>query len=148
MRVLPRVFNRQIVDMAFVSLSPLGFRSTLQTLHNDVCIKTKSVVRRATWKGCAIISRDEVVKTAKLAQLELKDDEVERATEEFRKIIDFFNTMSRLDLENVEPMARPSDRTNVLRSDEPKGFSDMYARVSFSFRPSQFHCNRLVGIVP
>lgn len=111
--------------MAFVPLSPIRFGGKLCALQKNVCFGRNALIRRPIWKGCAKISRDQVVKTAKLAQLELKDDEVERATEEFRKIIDFFNTMSQLDLQNVEPMARPSGRTNVFRNDEPKPFDDM-----------------------
>lgn len=110
--------------MAFVSVSSIRFGGRVRALQKDVCFG-KRLIRRATWTGCARISHDEVVKTAKLAQLELKDDEVEQTTEEFRKIIDFFNTMSQLDLQNVEPMARPSDGFNVFRNDEPKQFDDM-----------------------
>lgn len=113
-----------IGTMAFVSVSATRFGARVGASQKNVCFG-KRLIRRATWTGCARISHDEVVKTAKLAQLELKDDEVEQTTEEFRKIIDFFNTMSQLDLQNVEPMARPSEGFNMFRNDEPKQFDDM-----------------------
>lgn len=114
--------------MGFVFRTPLRLGGTSWLIRRGICsIKTGNapVRPRLICLDGANISREEVIKTAKLAQLELKDADVERTTVEFQRIIDFFNKMSELDLENVEPMARPSDNTNVFRDDAPKSFDDV-----------------------
>lgn len=71
------------------------------------------------------MSREEVQKTARLAQLDLKEDQLGQATEDFQKIINFFNSMNELNVDGVEPMARPHDSENVMREDEPGRFDNV-----------------------
>lgn len=78
------------------------------------------------WLACADVSREDVLKTARLAQLEVKEEEVEQVTDEFRKIIEFFNNMKELEVDGVEPMARPHNVENVMREDDPVRFDDAY----------------------
>jgi aspartyl/glutamyl-tRNA(Asn/Gln) amidotransferase C subunit len=85
----------------------------------------RAVSRRAPWRACAAVSRETVVKTAKLAQLYLSDAEVDTLTPEFQKIVGFVGAMSELDVEGIEPMSRVEDTTNVLRDDVPVAFPDM-----------------------
>lgn len=73
----------------------------------------------------ASVSREDVEKTARLACLSLSEDEIEKVTPEFQKIIDFVDRMSDLDIEGVEPMARPHATHNVIREDIPRMFSDV-----------------------
>ena len=64
-------------------------------------------------------------KTARLAQLELSEEEINKITPEFQKIISFIDQMSSLDVEGVEPMARPYDLQNVVRDDKPVVFPEV-----------------------
>jgi aspartyl-tRNA(Asn)/glutamyl-tRNA(Gln) amidotransferase subunit C len=66
------------------------------------------------------ISRDEVLHVARLAQLALTDDELERLTEELGKILDAVGVVSELDLADVPPTSHPLDLVNVWDEDEPR----------------------------
>jgi aspartyl-tRNA(Asn)/glutamyl-tRNA(Gln) amidotransferase subunit C len=66
------------------------------------------------------ISRDEVLHVARLAQLALTDDEIERLTEELGKILDAVGVVSELELADVPPTSHPLDLVNVWDEDEPR----------------------------
>jgi aspartyl-tRNA(Asn)/glutamyl-tRNA(Gln) amidotransferase subunit C len=66
------------------------------------------------------ITRDEVLHVARLARLELTDDEVERFTEQLSAILEAVAKVSELDLSDVEPTAHPLDLVNVWAEDEPR----------------------------
>jgi aspartyl-tRNA(Asn)/glutamyl-tRNA(Gln) amidotransferase subunit C len=66
------------------------------------------------------ITREEVLHVAKLARLELSDDEVERFTEQLSAILEAVDKVSELDLGDVEPTAHPLDLVNVWADDEPQ----------------------------
>ena len=57
---------------------------------------------------------------ARLARLELSDDEVERMSGELSTILDHVERINELDLEGVEPTSHVVSLENVLRSDEPR----------------------------
>jgi len=66
------------------------------------------------------ITRDEVLHVAKLARLELTDDEVERFTEQLSAILEAVAKVSELDLSEVTPTAHPLDLVNVWADDAPR----------------------------
>jgi aspartyl-tRNA(Asn)/glutamyl-tRNA(Gln) amidotransferase subunit C len=66
------------------------------------------------------ITRDEVLHVARLARLELSDEEVERFTEQLSAILAAVDKVSELDLSDVEPTAHPLDLVNVWADDEPQ----------------------------
>ena len=66
------------------------------------------------------ISRDQVLHVAKLARLDLRDDEVERLTEELGAILDAVGVVAELDLADVPPTSHPLDLVNVWDEDEPR----------------------------
>jgi len=61
-----------------------------------------------------------VLHVAKLARLELTDEEVERFTEQLSAILEAVAKVSELDLAAVEPTAHPLDLVNVWAPDEPR----------------------------
>jgi len=65
------------------------------------------------------ISRDEVLHVAKLARLELSDDQVERFREQISAILEAVGKVSELDLSGVPPTSHPLDLVNVLADDDP-----------------------------
>jgi len=65
------------------------------------------------------ITRDEVLKVARLARLELADDEVARLTDELGAILDAVSKVSELDLSDVPPTSHPLDLVNAWDEDEP-----------------------------
>jgi aspartyl-tRNA(Asn)/glutamyl-tRNA(Gln) amidotransferase subunit C len=66
------------------------------------------------------ITREEVLHVARLARLELADDEVERFTEQLSAILEAVAKVSELDLSDVEPTAHPLDLVNVWADDEAR----------------------------
>ena len=68
----------------------------------------------------AAISREEVLHVARLARLELTDDEVERLAAQLSAILEAVGKVAELDLADVEPTAHPLDLVNVWAEDEPR----------------------------
>ena len=66
------------------------------------------------------ISKEEVLHVARLAQLALSDDEVERLGSQLNAILNAVGKVSELDLADVEPLSHPLDVVNVLAEDEPR----------------------------
>jgi aspartyl-tRNA(Asn)/glutamyl-tRNA(Gln) amidotransferase subunit C len=66
------------------------------------------------------ISKDEVLKVARLARLELTDDEVARFQEQLSAILDAVSTVSELDLSDVPPTAHPLEIQNAWDEDVPR----------------------------
>jgi len=54
---------------------------------------------------------------ARLARLDLSDDELEHYTEQLAAILDHAADIEALDLEGVEPMTHPVPLSNVFRAD-------------------------------
>ena len=65
------------------------------------------------------ITREEVLHVAKLARLELTDDEVVRFQEQLSAILEAVGKVSELDLEGIPPTSHPLALRNVLAEDEP-----------------------------
>jgi aspartyl-tRNA(Asn)/glutamyl-tRNA(Gln) amidotransferase subunit C len=66
------------------------------------------------------ISRDEVLHVARLARLELSNDEVAKFQEQLSAIIDAISKVSELDLSDVPPTAHPLEIANTWAEDEPR----------------------------
>jgi aspartyl-tRNA(Asn)/glutamyl-tRNA(Gln) amidotransferase subunit C len=66
------------------------------------------------------ITRDEVVHVAKLARLELTEDELERFAGQLNAILEAVGKVSELDLADVEPTLHPLELSNVFAEDEPR----------------------------
>jgi aspartyl-tRNA(Asn)/glutamyl-tRNA(Gln) amidotransferase subunit C len=66
------------------------------------------------------ITREEVLHVAKLARLELTDDEVERLTGQLSAILEAVSKVSELDLDGVPPTSHPLALVNAWGEDEPR----------------------------
>ena len=67
------------------------------------------------------LSRDQVLHVARLARLELSDEEVDRFAGELSKVLDHIETIGELgDLEDVPPTSHVVAVENALRGDEPR----------------------------
>lgn len=68
-----------------------------------------------------MIDRDQVLHVARLARLELSEDEVERMSGELSKILGHIEKIGELDdLDDAEPTSHVVALENVLRPDEPR----------------------------
>src|ERR1044072_4601273 len=67
-----------------------------------------------------MLDRDQVLHVAKLARLELTEEEVERFGEELSEVLNHIETIGDLgDMADVEPTSHVVNVENVLRGDEP-----------------------------
>ena len=67
-----------------------------------------------------MLDREQVLHVARLARLELTDDEVERMAAELSKVLDHIEKIRELDLEGVPPTSHVVDVVGALRADEPQ----------------------------
>jgi aspartyl-tRNA(Asn)/glutamyl-tRNA(Gln) amidotransferase subunit C len=65
------------------------------------------------------ITADEVRRVARLARLELTDDEVTRFQEQLSAILEAVSKVSELDLADVPPTAHPLEIQNAWAEDAP-----------------------------
>jgi aspartyl-tRNA(Asn)/glutamyl-tRNA(Gln) amidotransferase subunit C len=66
-----------------------------------------------------MLDRDQVLHVARLARLELSDEEVERMASELSHVLDHIEKIGELDLAGVPPTSHVVDVVNVLRADVP-----------------------------
>jgi aspartyl-tRNA(Asn)/glutamyl-tRNA(Gln) amidotransferase subunit C len=68
-----------------------------------------------------MLSRDQVLHVARLARLELTEDEVERFSGELSKVLDHIEKIAELgDMADVEPTSHVVAVENALRADTPR----------------------------
>ena len=68
-----------------------------------------------------MLSRDQVLHVAKLARLELTEEEIERFASELSKVLDHIEMINQLgDLADVPPTSHVINVENALRADEPR----------------------------
>jgi aspartyl-tRNA(Asn)/glutamyl-tRNA(Gln) amidotransferase subunit C len=66
------------------------------------------------------ISRDDVLHVAKLAELELSEEEIERFGGQLNAILEAVGKVSELELADVPPTSHPLAVVNVFGPDEPR----------------------------
>lgn len=71
----------------------------------------------------AKITRDDVLKLARLSKLELSEDEIDQFTEEISEILNYADMIQKADVSNIEPTSQVTGLTNVMRKDEAIDYS-------------------------
>ncbi len=66
------------------------------------------------------ITRDDVLHVAKLAELDLTEEEVDRFQQQLNAILEAVGKVSQLDLADVPPTSHPLSVVNVFGADEPR----------------------------
>ena len=64
------------------------------------------------------ISKEEIIHIAKLASLNLSDEEIEKYTNDMQEILEFANTVNNVNTDNVEETIGSNGAYNVFRKDE------------------------------
>lgn len=70
----------------------------------------------------ADLTRDDVLKLARLARLELSDDEVEAFKNELDEILQYVEQLNDVDVSGLEPTSQVTGLTNVTRTDTIKDY--------------------------
>lgn len=68
------------------------------------------------------LSREDVLKLARLAKLELTDEEVEKFTGEIGEILAYVEQLQKVDVDDLEPTYQVTGLKNVTRPDEAKDY--------------------------
>jgi aspartyl-tRNA(Asn)/glutamyl-tRNA(Gln) amidotransferase subunit C len=100
--------------------------------------------------GPGPLSRDDVVHVARLARLDLSDDEVELFTAQLRTVLEHAADVAALDLSHLAPSSHPIALENVLRPDEPRPSLDReeVLAVAPAVEDHRFRVPRIVGEAP
>jgi aspartyl-tRNA(Asn)/glutamyl-tRNA(Gln) amidotransferase subunit C len=67
-----------------------------------------------------MLDRAQVLHVARLARLELSEEEMQRMTGELSKVLEHIEKIRELDLDGVAPTSHVLDVTDALRPDEPR----------------------------
>jgi aspartyl-tRNA(Asn)/glutamyl-tRNA(Gln) amidotransferase subunit C len=67
-----------------------------------------------------MIDREQVLHVARLARLQLNDDEVTKIAGELSSILEHIEKIGELDLDGVPPTSHAVEVSNALRPDEPR----------------------------
>jgi aspartyl-tRNA(Asn)/glutamyl-tRNA(Gln) amidotransferase subunit C len=70
--------------------------------------------------GKMAISKEEIIHIAKLASLNLSDEEIDRYTNDMQEILEFANTVNEVSTENISETIGTNGIYNVFRKDEIK----------------------------
>lgn len=63
------------------------------------------------------MNKDELLVTASLALLELEDKEIDRLGEEVTQMLDYFEMMTKINVDGLEPTTHAFQKENRLRAD-------------------------------
>ncbi len=96
------------------------------------------------------ITRSDVEHVARLARLDLSDDEIERFTDQLEGILEHAADVSSLHTEDIPPTAHPLPLANVLRSDEvrPSLPRDEVLAMAPKAEDGRFRVPRILGEAP
>ena len=65
-----------------------------------------------------MISEKDIQKLGELAKIELSQKEIEGFKKDIQEILDYFETLKKVDTEGVEPLVHPLELVNSFREDE------------------------------
>jgi aspartyl-tRNA(Asn)/glutamyl-tRNA(Gln) amidotransferase subunit C len=68
------------------------------------------------------LTRDDVLKLARLARLDLTDAEVEEYSHELSEILQYVEQLATVDVAGLQPTNQVTGLTNVMRDDEVKDY--------------------------
>jgi aspartyl-tRNA(Asn)/glutamyl-tRNA(Gln) amidotransferase subunit C len=96
----------------------------------------------------ANITRDDVLKLARLARIDLSDKEIDEFAGEFSKILAYVEQLQTIDVTGLEPTSQVTGLTNVMRPDEIRDYGyqpkDLLKNVP-RVQDDQIKANRMVG---
>ncbi len=96
----------------------------------------------------AQITKDDVLKLARLAQLQLSDEEVSHFSEELSEILGYVEKLSTIDLSTYKPTYQVTGLENVTRPDKVKQYTaspDDLLKNAPQREGRQFKVKRMIG---
>ena len=96
----------------------------------------------------AQLSRDDVLKLARLARIDLTDEEVDEFSKEFTAILQYVEQLQAVDVEGLDPTTQVTGLTNVMRKDSAQDYGykakELLKNVS-QVENDQIKTRRMVG---
>jgi aspartyl-tRNA(Asn)/glutamyl-tRNA(Gln) amidotransferase subunit C len=68
------------------------------------------------------LSRDDVLKLARLSRLKLSDEEIEKFREELSEILEYVEVLNKVDTSDLKPTSQVNGLKNVMRKDEVRDY--------------------------
>lgn len=96
----------------------------------------------------AKLTRDDVLKLARLARISLTDTEVDHFADELSAILGYVEQLSSVDVSGLEPTNQVTGLTNVTREDEVKEYGYTPAdllRIVPAVQADQIKVKRMIG---
>jgi aspartyl-tRNA(Asn)/glutamyl-tRNA(Gln) amidotransferase subunit C len=94
------------------------------------------------------LTRDDVLKLARLARLQLTDEEVAEFSEELSEILQYVEQLGGVDVAGLQPTNQITGLTNVTRPDEVEGYgyepSELLKNLPAA-EDKQIKVNRMIG---
>lgn len=92
------------------------------------------------------LTRQQIVKVSLLARLRLRDDELDRMTDQLDQVVSYMDLLAEVDTEGVEPMAHAVEQTNVFAEDHELPSLDREAALSNSPKRDE-QCYRVPAVL-
>lgn len=96
----------------------------------------------------AQLTREDVLKLARLARIDLTEEEVLEFSSEFTAILGYVEQLGAVDIEGLEPTSQVTGLTNVTRKDEVRDYGykpeDMLKNVP-KVQDGQIKARRMIG---
>ncbi len=96
----------------------------------------------------ADLTRDDILKLAQLARIQLTDDEVDEFSNEFNAILQYVAQLDEVDTAGLEPTSQVTGLTNVTRPDQIRSYNyepkDLLKNVP-STQDDQIKVKRMIG---
>lgn len=96
----------------------------------------------------AQLSREDVLKLARLARIELSESEIDEFTEEFSAILAYVEQLSSVDVEGLEPTSQVTGLVNVVRPDSVHDYGYAVEDLRHNLpaeQDAQIKVNRMIG---
>jgi len=96
----------------------------------------------------AKLSRDDVLKLARLARISLSDEEIASFAGELSAILEYVEQLSSVDTTGLEPTNQVTGLTNVMRPDEVVHYGyepDALLRIAPQTQAGQLKVKRMIG---
>jgi aspartyl-tRNA(Asn)/glutamyl-tRNA(Gln) amidotransferase subunit C len=96
----------------------------------------------------AKISRDDILKLARLSKLQLDEAEIEKFKDEISAILDYVEQLSSVDTKGLEPTSQVTGLENVTRKDEIIEYSakpESLLSNAPNIEKNQFKVKRILG---
>lgn len=94
------------------------------------------------------LTREDVLKLARLARLDLSDEEVEGFRKEMSAILDYVAQLNDADVEGLEPTSQVTSLKNVMREDSVIDYGispEELLRLAPKNQDGQIKVNRMIG---